>query len=97
MAVTFKKDKRDTGLARISQKSRQTEIFINRKRVGLIITPLAFEDNVRIRLMVKCEEHPGWRWATLKAGFEDESAARATLKTKEKYLVEKFDLHYQED
>lgn len=96
MAVTFKKQPRATGLARVAEKSRQTEIFINGKRIGLIIIPLAFEDNVRIRLMVKCEEHPGWKWATLKAGFEDESAARATLKSKEKYLVEKFDLHYQE-
>lgn len=96
MAVTFKKQARATGLARVAQKQTCTEIRINGKRVGLIVIPLAFEDNVRIRLMVKCEEHPGWKWATLKAGFEDESAARATLKAKEKYLVEKFDLHYQE-
>lgn len=96
MAVTFKKQARATGLARVAEKQTYTEIRINGHRVGLIVIPLAFEDNVRIRLMIKCEEHPGWKWATLKAGFEDESAARATLKSKEKYLVEKFDLHYQE-
>lgn len=96
MAVTFKKTPRATGLARVTEMKSFTEIRINGKRVGLIVIPLGFKDNVRIRLMIKCEEHPGWKWATLKAGFEDEGAARATLKAKEKYIVDKLDLHYQE-
>lgn len=97
MTFTFKKRPRATGLASIGEKKAQTEIRHKGKLVGLIEVPLMFEDNTRIRFMVKCEEHPGWKWVYVKAGFDTEEAARVTLKAKYQYIIDKFDLHHQED
>lgn len=96
MAFTFKKRPKATGLARVAERSDTTEIRIKGKLVGLISVPRLFEDNVRVRLMVKCEEHPGWKWVALKAGFETEGDARAKLNEKFDYMVKTFDLHHQE-
>lgn len=93
---TFKKRPRSTGLAGIVQRTNETEIKHKGKLVGLIVVPRLFEDNVRIRLMVKCEEHPGWKWITLKAGFDDERHARETLNDRYAYILKTFPLHHQE-
>lgn len=97
MSFTFKKRPAATGLASVAERTRTTEIKHKGALVGLIEVPCMFEDNTRIRFMVKCEEHPGWKWMTIKAGFEDETAARATLKAKYQYIIDKFDLNHQED
>lgn len=93
---TFKKQPRATGLARVAERSTSTEIKIKGKAVGLIDVPLMFDDNVRIRFMVKCDEHPGWKWVKLKAGFDTESDARVMLNNKFDYIQANFDLYHQD-
>lgn len=97
MAFTFKKHPQMTGLASIGQRTLETDIKHKGKCVGLIIVPRLFEDNVRVRLMVKQEAHPGWGWVTLKAGFDTEGDARAKLNERYEYVLKTFDLHHQDD
>jgi hypothetical protein len=85
---TFKKEKRETGLASIGAGDPPTDIKLEKKIVGTIVGPTwRSEDNLwRVRLMKKSDapEDHGWKWTTLKATFENEPAARV-------YLNENFD------
>lgn len=95
---TFKKEKRETGLAAVGRPHPNTTIKYRKKCVGTIYAPYwASKDNLwHVRLMIVCDEGPGWKWVTLKQKFDDEPAARAYLNENEDRIL-KLNLHSHED
>lgn len=90
MAFTFKRNA-PTGPYRSFFQS-QTEIKIRGQMVGIIQEGRDFDDwSVRLKIR-DTSSAAGWRWATLKARFADEAAARVWLQEKFTDLTTKFDL-----
>lgn len=79
---TFKKEPRETGLASVGNPNPDTQIKLDKKRVGTIRGPSwSSKDNLwRVMFVVKTDEpehkHCGWKWVTLKKKFETEPEAR---------------------
>lgn len=81
MKLTFKREKRVTGLAGIGHPYRNTFIKGDKKHVGLITGPNhrdATEWEIRfcIKREVTVDRPAPFRWVTLKTKFNDEPAAR---------------------
>lgn len=87
---TFKREPRETGLARIGADAPSSAIKLRGQDVGLLKSPAgsrlsAAPDQWTIRFMVVREstqdEPCPWRWATLKRRFDNEPEARAWLQS----------------
>ena len=75
---TFKRHKREPGLASVANPHPWVDIKLAGKAVGSIKPPSAFTTSTwRVMFMVVAEaEKCGWAWAMLKAHYESEQEAR---------------------
>lgn len=98
MKFTFRKQKRETGLAAVARPYSSTVIKHNKLQVGYIHAPDAFTDQhwiIRLRL-VDGKQKCGFHWVCVKHKFNSEPEARQWLKTNcEKLLA--LNLHHMED
>lgn len=88
---TFKRQPKDTGLARIGADETSSDIKLRGVVVGLLKSPTRGrwgEPDIpgwRVKFMVEREATPAepcpWRWATLKRRFDTEPEARAWLQS----------------
>ena len=107
MGLSFKKDKKETGLAAIGNSYPSVDIKLDKKKVGYIRPPRALDQNVfSINLAVKkvpTEDSPAsFGWVTLKQKFEcdwgrGEKEARKYLKENWERITKTFDLYQFED
>ena len=92
---TFKKQKKETGLAAVGNPHPDTTIKHNKEGVGHISAPAwnTKDNKWRIRLMVEQEakeDDPcNWKWVTLKATFDTEPEARAFIQKHAEGILEK--------
>jgi hypothetical protein len=96
MKITFKKHERETGLAAVGAGHPNVDLKIKGKVFGYISSPnWRTKDNFwRIRLMIKAEEHPGWKWIQLKEELKDEMEARDFIKANEEAIQSKYELRF---
>ena len=99
---TFKKDKRQRGLAGVGEVPG-CDIKLQKKKVGHLYPPSRFkaETEWSVSFMVKKEptkEDPcPWRWVNLKAKFPNEQDARVWVNEKFEAIITKYDLHTNDD
>lgn len=95
--LTFKRHPRETGLASVARPYPWVDIKMNGKVVGSIKPPSAFgSDTWRVMFMVVSEtDKGGWAWATLKAHYESEQAARDYVTANSARIQDKLRLHAQ--
>jgi hypothetical protein len=89
---TFKKQRKETGLASVGSPDPDTTIKHNKQGVGYISAPAwnTKDNKWRIRLMVEQTNDPcNWRWVTLKAMFDSEPEARVFLQEYAEAILEK--------
>lgn len=97
--VTFKKQARATGLARIAEPEPITDVKIGGSIVGMITPPhfTATDRSWRASIRVKDPEAGGgWKWARLRQKFTDEPSARVWLTQAMPDITSRHDLHYGE-
>lgn len=96
---TFRKLKRETGLAGVGYPTPDTVIKVSGQMVGAIHAPnWRTKDNLfRIGLMVKDEGIAGFKWLFFKARFQTEPEAREWLKKFSLVIAKSYDLHAMED
>lgn len=101
LSVTFKKRKKAAGLASISEGIPSTDVKINKKIVGEIKHPNAWNQfsAIKILLTVKKEKSDNnlncdWEWITLEEEFEAEEEARLFIKHNISFIAEKYILRY---
>jgi len=94
---TFKKEKKETGLASVGNTNPNTVIKLNKLEVGFIYGPnWQSKDNLwGVRLMKKGLEND-WQWTKLKAKFDNEPAAREFLNQNFQKIVD-IGLHQEND
>lgn len=86
MGLTFKKDKKETGLAGIVHPYPTTRIKLNKMEVGAIYPPTwqTPDHKWSVAIMVKTAEDAkytsGWKWITFKARHDSEEQAREWVK-----------------
>src|ERR1035438_4804731 len=104
MKFTFKKEKRQTGLAGIGSPNASTIIKHDGKQVGSITAPtwLIKDNKWSIRFMVlKDEMGEGenciWKWINLKARFDEETDAREFIKKNTDKLLTLKLFHMEDD
>lgn len=96
---TFKRHKRETGLASVVHSHPWVDIKLAGKVVGSIRPPSAFtSDTWRVMFMVVSEaEKCGWAWAMLKAHYESEQEAREYIVANSERIQNKLRLHARVD
>lgn len=98
---TFKKGKKETGLAAIANSYQTTNIKYNKKHCGYIYPPNYRSDKKwTISLMVVKNEifkdnNPNckWKWISLKADFKTEEIARKMLIENWEKIIERYPLY----
>lgn len=78
MNITFKKQKRETGLGRVGYPHAVVDIKLDKKIIGLIDPPTWCKNGWRIRLAVQREN--GWQWITVDKICQSEEEARELAK-----------------
>lgn len=90
---TFAKQPRETGLASIARPYSDTDIKVNRKKVGYISAPSRFgHDDHLWHILFAVEDGEKWRWTRLKAKFATEPEAREFLTAKADQIIGVFKL-----
>lgn len=104
ISLTFKKGETPTGLSSVGNSRPNTDIKVNKKKVGMIYSPSwRSEDWVwSVGFMVKKiipDDNPNcdWKWIWLKKKFDTEPEAREYIKTIIEDVMMKYQFHYQED
>jgi hypothetical protein len=104
MKLSFKKEKKETGLRAIAEPNPTTQIKADKKKCGAITPPNRFSsqgDDWFIRLMVKkvpSEADPcDFAWITLKAKRSTEEECREFIKKNWAVICEKYDLYQMDD
>ncbi len=94
---TFKREAKETGLARIGNPYQSVIIKHLKKEVGRIAAPnwTSKDNKWLIRLMTKTEGGCGWKWIQLKARFNDEEAAREFIIANAEQILA-FGLHHMD-
>ena len=102
--LSFKKDKKPTGLYSVGHPYPETYIKIGGKEVGYISPPSWETDSHiwKVRIAVKKDKpdnNPNcdWRWAIMGKKFDTESDARIWIKDMIVEISEIYKLHYFED
>lgn len=92
---TFKKEPRETGLARIANPHPFTTIKHKKKDVGSIYPPTRFNGGSwTIGLTIK-KEGGGFKWIFFKKKFLEEADARKWLNERAEQIVKKYDLYIE--
>jgi len=103
MRLTFKKDKRETGLRAVGNGNPDVNIKADGEIVGLINGPTwqTKDGKFSISLVVDKEIVPndpaGFQWVTLKARFDAETEARDFVKRNWETIQSKYALHRMGD
>lgn len=81
---TFKSYPRPTGLERICSGQPSIQIKLKKKQCGTIHSPTwrDIDNDWKIMFMIKSNDHPGWKWITLKARFKTSDEAKLFLNEK---------------
>lgn len=93
--LTFRKDRKETGLAAIARPHPDTAIKIGGLQVGTIHAPMPrgeAEWSVTLTV-VDPAAHCGWRRVKLTRRYEDEASARAAVKGGDATLRARHHLH----
>jgi hypothetical protein len=100
MKLSFKKDKKETGLAGVANPFPLTFIKGDKKLVGYIHHP-RFADEANkwyLMFMVKDQtQRSGWKWITLTARFDSEEQGREFVMKHWNAITTKYSLHQQDD
>ena len=101
--LSFKKDKKPTGLHSVGHLYPETFIKVDGKRIGEIIPPSWNTTNTwKILIAVKKtkpDDNPNcdWKWANIGKQFDTESEAREWLKTMIKSIDDVHTFHFFEE
>ena len=97
MRITFKRHRRETGLAGIGHPHPNVDIKVDGKVVGQIAGPCwSSEDNLWV-VSVMVENGGGWDWRKFKSRYIDEASARAAVTLNLSKIAERYILHHDED
>lgn len=95
--ISFKKEKKERGLAAVGNPNQATNVKLNKQIVGAISPPSWMtEDSLwRVRFIVVKEDN--WKWITMKAKFNSEPEARVWIKENLKAIHDRYTLVPQDD
>lgn len=96
MTCTFKNDTAPTGLARVSW-TKGCEVKFKKKVCGRIYPPSLWTKEGQYKLALRVKNETSWRWVELKARFDSLSEAKEWCKENWGKIMEKYDLHFQEE
>lgn len=92
MSITFKKEKRETGLASVGHPYQNVTIKHNKKEFGTIYAPSWRTRGWRIHFARK-DGVQGFKWTVVKKVFDTEEESRKFVKDHAEWF-ESQDLHY---
>ena len=93
---TFKKEKRETGLAGVGNPNPDTQIKLDKKQVGIIVGPNWNTEDHKWRVRFAVKDENNFTWKTLKMRFDDEPSARIFVNQHIEALLN-WNLHSFED
>jgi len=91
MGITFKKQKKETGLRSVGYPYAAIDIKRDKKVIGMIDPPTWRKDGWHVRLAVRNE--PGWGWLTLGKICGSEEEARELAKKAIPELASTYTFH----
>lgn len=96
-SFTFKKEPAETGLASVGNPHPDTQIKLNKRRVGCISAPSWSTKDNKWGIKFTVTKETTWGWVTIKHRFDDEPSARQWIKDHASQILEKLDLHFLDD
>lgn len=98
---SFKRHKKQTGLASVGNGATGSDIKIKKMMVGIIVAPswTSKHNGFKARFMIvgnDKNENCDWRWITLKKETDSDSEMREWLKTVYEQIVKNYELHEME-
>lgn len=95
---SFKRHKKQTGLAAVGNGATGSDIKINKMLVGIIVAPswTSKHSGYKARFMIvtiSSDHEPGWKWVTFKQELDSDAKMREWLKTVYEQITEKYDLY----
>jgi hypothetical protein len=104
--LSFKKEPKSTGLARVANPHSSTKILINKEWCGTIQHPFKYSKNdlwtvglMIIKADIMEDDNPNcpWRWAWMKTQFKDDVEAKAWIKENWEMLLMRYDIRKTKD
>lgn len=97
--ITFKKEPKETGLARVARPHSATTIKQDGKMIGSLAPPSMYNNFIgwRVCIRAKQEAHPGWRNVCFNAAQPSEPDARAWFLKNFAAICKKYEISPEKD